>query len=959
VTLEELIRTFVFQSKPLHKGADFQEPLDELSEKRVFSHSGMKKSSNISNVFEALQNGKKSCLLHLLGPIERGQSVALHYLPLRVCDKSMTIKGNRKAIRNSIQDRLQKLPATLLLKVLRFLKIKVAALVSEHRDSALNKAVARRRIHWVAIKIHESLQIISTELASRHISTDLLWTKSQVEEFRDKPGFDMISESIMEEIRHEVEHEFTRREFDGFSSTVNIWCPLAKNLFNKIVNVFATLSTERGDAFFGNNLTVELSSLVSESVLRLKELCLYPQSRGAKDLSDIVLMYKETTSFNSNKFPSFQDIIQNYILQPYEDAMSLCNEPVPSLNSIKEAQIVATKRVNESNKHEATLFKDLSDIKINEKTNIDVHWYVDTQILAVAQSAIRCGVYISASENKNAFIRNNELQVLETARIVLAEDDRGCISAEEFNIQQRVTNSILQPEVSQPFAVVNHSLAKPSSLPFFFGFIWPILRKEGWKLMTGNLPTESSFVPPDRAGHPNQLHRSKDSLRKQRLQLSAETSSYGLGDIPRLTKRLLIECSNNDDNETTRGCKVDPETDNPSSSIKVVLKEFASSLSSQVVDLNNSINRSERSKIKEIISELLSLFNKLVPLIFEKDDECILSEGKEWCDVLDCRYLFKLLIIMPSMLRDADIPSQHYSLTISVIQELLTYLSKNHRALSPECLNVPDEEYRSESNFPSNLPMQIQNLNKIHLNLDTAEPSKNEKFEEESMEAICAKDRVNLTDYVAIVMDQTVIGKSNSEDPSRRGQYRVGQPFIVCRHCHGVNGGKYFYGSYESIAAATTVIEKHILRCPEIGNEVKQEVMRTKADHPKQRKKLPFGAQGAFFVRLYDRMQSLSQPSLKSESSPDDSSRTIFSTAEKSSVVKENERATKPCVIFNDHLDVMNHIQSTEPWKSKKELAQMITKYYTCLDYGGELCRAKTSRIKYSSEWLYSRIASM
>jgi hypothetical protein len=727
---------------------------------------------------------------------------------------------------------------------------------------------------------------------------------------------------------------------------MDIWCPLATQLFDKIVDLFSRLISIHGDAFIGKNLTSELSSSVSETISELRKLSDGSQSSDGSDLSKIALKYEDSTIHESIYFPSFEDIKQKTFLQPYMDAMVLCNEPVSMLDSAKEVRIVATKRVSEWNKNEQTRFKDLRDTKTLSGNNIDVRWYVDTQILAVALSAFRSGTFICAPEDRGEILSSIELRILEAANQGLVEKSSEAVAQKDLEIQQRAANSVLQSILQKSF---RPSSRTPSSTPFFFGLIWPLLRDEGWKLIAGDTPTNISFVPPETGGIAYRAHRQKDSLAKQREQLARETSSFGLGYIPRLTKRLLIECFKKNEAKTI------PHEVSSSPSTKGVLDKFESFLLLNVEGFGDSKTVNERTKIKNIVLEIILLFNKLAPQTFEKEDEIHLSEGKQWCDVLDWRYLFKFLIIIPKILKEANLPSHQYQHTICVVQELLLFLSNNHQELFLECLQLPNEEYHSESNFSSRLPLQIKHYSPTNLNLDLGNALKNQKPEEESVETIHAEDRVDLTDFVSIVMSQTIIGRSTVE-----GRYPVGHPFLVCRHCLGRNGGKYFYGSYDSIATATSIIEKHILRCVEIDEKVKQEVASAKINHSEQRKNLPFGAQGAYFVRLYDRMKSMTQGYNQSEPDNNDysiriSSHDKKSHAAKSMVVEDYSNVSRT---FDSHLDVMDFVQSVEPWKSKKLLLERTSKYYDCLEYEGKLSSTKRNSLAFSSESIYSKLAS-
>ena len=969
-----MIRFFIMQEEFICEQVDSKQSTHPSDQSRVHSQMTIEEPHGMFNVFEVLRNGKRSYMLHLTDPIERGQSVELRYLPLKAFDKSLVVNGSANTLRILIVDRLQKLPVALLLQALRCLKTEAAGLVdltlnknsaspkSERQSSfslspSAKSTVARRRIHWLAVKIYENLRNIRPELVSKHISPDLLWTKSCVDEFQNHLDVkSTIPQAIREEIRQEIKHEFMKTEFNGFASTLHVWCPLAKKLFSEIVDLFANFSTEVGGTYVGDDLLSKLYSLVSECISELMTLSQRSRNGEREGLSKIALTYRENMRHDSNFFPSFEDIKQEYFLQPYADAMILCNEPIFMMNSIKEARIVATKR-----KKETTCFKDLHDVKAHEKSNIDVLWYVDTQVLAVALSAIRCGTRINTPQDKAKNLGSIDLQIIEASHKALVETMGESFSLEDFKMRQRVVGSTLRCTAQKYSKFNRRSSAVPSSLPFFFGFVWPLLRGEGWKLIAGNVPTDVTFISPAKFGSPNPIHHHKDSVARQRSQLARQSSRVGLGYIPKLTRRLLIKSSEKNESSSVGHGKVLSGL-----SSKFALEGFGSSLLLNVGKNGFENNKAEQTKIQEIVTELTSLFNKLVPLTFEKEDDCHLTKGKQWCDVLDCRYLFKFLIIIPDMLQKADIPAQQYSHTICVVQELLTYLSKNHQKLFDEQLKLPNEEYHSESNFPSKLPSQIKNFSRMNLGPDLGKPFKKEESTDESVEIILPRDRAGLTDFVVTVMNQAIIGRSTVEHSSRHGQYRAGHPFIVCRHCLGTRrGGKYFYGTYDSIATAVSAIEKHIVRCTEIDDEVRQKVTEAKMHHAKQRKNLPFGSQSAFFVRLFDRMEAMAQ----THHDPGSHQLSIgaSSITEKLHSASKNGTTAKPgvgeqnsntCQEFSSHLAVMNYIQSVEPWKSKKELKKIIAKYYDCLDYGGELRGAKKSEGTFTSEWLYSKLTS-
>mmetsp|Transcript_45175 Transcript_45175/g.51136 ORF Transcript_45175/g.51136 Transcript_45175/m.51136 type:complete len:198 (+) Transcript_45175:4988-5581(+) len=192
-------------------------------------------------------------------------------------------------------------------------------------------------------------------------------------------------------------------------------------------------------------------------------------------------------------------------------------------------------------------------------------------------------------------------------------------------------------------------------------------------------------------------------------------------------------------------------------------------------------------------------------------------------------------------------------------------------------------------------------------------------------------------------MSQAIIGNANVDDVNRQGRIVTGaHPYLVCRHCLGTNGGKYSYSSYESIASAASTIEKHILRCSRIDDEVKQEIITARAYHSEQIKGLPSGAQSDFFKRVYDRLQQ---------------SMILCSNESYSDHLAVSDTTIKNTNVFRSHLCVMKFLQSTEPWKSSKPLAEMVDMYYISLEYGGKMYDTNKSNHTFSSEWIYSKLA--
>jgi hypothetical protein len=911
-------------------------------------------SRNTFNMFKVLHDSKQRYILCEVDPIEKGQSVELSLLPFDVFDKSWLSEESGNKVRAWIQDQLVKLPAQILLDLLEFLEREVAADLSRRFESVfkgvdlppkdaedtsscssmttVELVLARRRIHWVTVKVLENLQTISGGF-DRNISTDLLWTKAFVRKLLDHSCWNLaISETIKKEIAQEIQYELSYRGFNGFASTLDLWCPIAKKLFDFTVDLFVGFSGGLESFSSEANLITELCSMVSQCISDLRISSNDSRNHEMCDLLKLVaLVYKEGVRHNSKVLPSFEEVTQN-------------------LNSIKDLQIVVIDQSSGgSNGKQATRFQHLEDTKICETANIDVRWYVDRQILAVVQTAIRCGMATFVLENEKDFLGNIEAKILEAVRIAVGETEIQFLSLENFEIHR--SERLLQ-SVSNDYD--DRSSPAPSAGPIFLGFVWPLLKAEGWRLAAGGLPSDTSYIPPVENKSQKHLRHHKNLFARQRSQLARDSCSFGLGYIPKLTKRLLIQCLEREEEIPLKN-KLDCNGKSVDTSTNAVMEAFASSLLSKLNKTDTpTTNEIELQKTQGVVSELLSLFNEVVPLTFSNEDNCKLAEGKQWSDILDCRYLLKVLIIMPSILKDADLPIQQYQHTISVIHELLYFLSQNQQDFFGNYFRLPNEEYLSESKFPSCLLSQIINAIMGDTNLEEHKSSQSLLDEDASIEVILPTDRDNLTDFVVGVLSQTIIGNATLDDVNRQGRSitGVGHPCIICRHCLGVKGGKYCYSSFESLCSAATTIEKHILRCPEIDNDVKQDIIKTRVYHPEQRKKLPSGAQSDFYKRLYMKLQQSTIRPPNESLYKYDTNRTISNTT-----LAKNEVSVKN-LSFRSHIDVMKYIQSNEPWKSTKSLVEMVDMYYICLEYGGKLYNTNGSSVDtFSSEWLYSKLA--
>ncbi len=117
-----------------------------------------------------------------------------------------------------------------------------------------------------------------------------------------------------------------------------------------------------------------------------------------------------------------------------------------------------------------------------------------------------------------------------------------------------------------------------------------------------------------------------------------------------------------------------------------------------------------------------------------------------------------------------------------------------------------------------------------------------------------------LTDYFILLFSQVTRGVMNQTDLDRskkiRPCNRLGFFGIACRHCHGVEKGKYFPSCSKNLCATPPTLHAHLLICPNVPDSIKRALKLTKTRHKFAAMTKPSGSQSAFFKNLWERIQS-------------------------------------------------------------------------------------------------------
>ena len=938
------------------------------------------------NVFHRRgRQGEKEFFLYLREPIEKGQTVDLRFLstepPTKEDEKEFDIDR-----RHWIQDRISQLSLVELRSLLDYVndevgtsiyrKVREMAMAStettettENSDMLVGKpieatktAISRRRMHWIGLRINEQLVKALHQSAGNNLNVIMpsvavapLWTNDVVRNLRKHPDWKAsILAPLMQEAGREILAEFNSSEFSDFASTRNIWCPMAERLFRNTVDKFAGFTTELGYYCSEERLISDICDLVAKAVFRVMSLADEQGPVEASKYADLVLTYKKGTVHFSYLFPLMDDVLATSTSQLYVDAMSLCDEPAWKPPARDDLRVVATRRTNQETtdgarqEESAVVLQSIEEMK-EDNSRLDKNWYIERQILAVVEAVASCAVAQIPKYTGYPGISDVNTKLRDAVRKAI--DDQSfeavCMESRVKSLRTVEIPKVLRSKSQGP------DYYHPKSQQFFLGLIWPVLRRIGWRLEVGDLPYDVLYLPPGSKKTSDSKHSKivKQERAQWRNKLAKQTNALGLGYVPKQSKRLFAATAAMDG-----GMKMD---EGAGISVKSALERFLFSFQASLDDDEES-----RNKAREIVDQLSTCFDDLAPRLLYKEekDHFEVAVGQRLCEVYGSEYLMRLLLVMPSMLKQSDLSMQQVDDTLGVIRELTDFLAVNHREFFDESFHIPQEFYIGEPVVqPFLVPRLLRNKNSNSSkspSSDEDEDPQNPIASDDLKELIQSRDRGSLTDFIEAVLDQVVVCRANAEDVARKNRrITLGFPGLVCRHCLGISGeGKYFFSTLESLTTAATVVEKHIAKCPKIPTAIKQHMVKSRTYHHDQRRNMPAGSQAAFFSRLWDRLRHS-----KSAAGAEADMYVNLSYAPRRAVVAEDLTAgtSSPSSNneFKNHIWLLEHLKHSAPWKEKRELQEAIGQYYDCLNFGGCIYETNAMPPRFSSEWLLSKVA--
>jgi hypothetical protein len=130
---------------------------------------------------------------------------------------------------------------------------------------------------------------------------------------------------------------------------------------------------------------------------------------------------------------------------------------------------------------------------------------------------------------------------------------------------------------------------------------------------------------------------------------------------------------------------------------------------------------------------------------------------------------------------------------------------------------------------------------------------------------------------------------------------------------------------------------------------MRDKVVATKITHPAQRKLMETGGQQAYFNRLWDRLRSAKIGGKGTNQTP-------VRQQKETEPQKANEDHEGEAIEFRSHLAILDYVRTTPPWKNNKKVQGALSKYYSCLDYGGRIFQTPSMPSHFSPEWLLAKV---
>jgi len=858
-----------------------------------------------------------------------------------------------------------------------------AVVSSKNMGDIVKVCAARRRLHWITVRLEFALDD-SQEISDKLYFGPLTFQKDQVYKNFPLSLVDDMKKAVAEEVKNEMAWAI---DLDCVCAPElrKAWCGLAEQSFDKFTDCVLKYYTFSDDAK-PDEMLEKLQSCLTETL---------STPISSDRVEEFAMGYCDSPTF-SDSVKTGSSSIRAALTKIHDDsstadAISLGETRRPGLMDYIacRANHGSEDPGIEASRSESVCIKPWNVVE-NLREEIEEPWYRQLQWDVAMVVVALSGSLLGGPErpnfmNERVLYELKQLAIKETGLDDLKDPVMGCL--EPVHMPAAVGDCERPPE--------------PHSFPFFLCLVWPGLRKLGWRLDAGSTPDSVSFVAPERlaSSRANSAWKQKRDLIRARL--AREANRTGLGQVSKLTKRLIVALVPHPSSDDAVKAVLEPAS-SKGVNAKLALRLFYNNI---VNDLENNDSKA-RVLAKKIVDALLECFQEVAPRLSgasntgvppaglsslsttspiddssgmidatDQTDEAKtenLSSGTNTANATDdspdgCDHLLRLLLVLPSILRQSDLPLQEINDSLEVVQEVADFITSQHASLFNKEFHPPRERTAKEnkSTKPA-LAARLQAAAMASSSLSEKQDGADGKKAGQASaittmtEVVREEDKANLTDFVVAVLEQAIPCRATEKDVTKKfRRIHVGYPGFVCRHCQGSAGeGRYFFTTIESLTTASTVFEKHVLKCPAVPPSIKSGVLAMKSRHIDQRKTLPSGAQQQFFNRLWDRLRSSKIEGvasglyiLEAYSKKGSDGGTAGGDS------NDGDGGTSDQPEFRDHVELLDFVRNTSPWKSQNFVLEGLNQYYNCIEYGGRIYGTASAPEHFTSEWLLAKVA--
>ena len=692
-----------------------------------------------ANVYHVAAPLRRTCQVFFQAtPLQRGQVVELVSAKRRIsCAAAPLRESQTVQLRSRITNQMSNLTTFEIDEILRWIlgqrKPPLCAAVRNQMEST----VLRRRFHWVASSLLFQFDVL-VKISERQHKQPGIMDRAETYKLADSL---LMNGTHFQDIRSASEP----------SKHPNYDCLLGE-IFEEID---ASLITN------GGGTSPSDPTIHCQAAVTLRKECQHAAS------TFILLKAQDSLKCQEALLNEFCKLARN------ATSSILSNET--------QLELLVLSRQDESGQSEDVIatgsncrmpvFRPLEDVRSGD-ADVNRYWYLHHQIFSAVHSVASCTQIPWLHSPAPVYTYN--ILVAEVGE-AMPSNHRDQIVDSTTPDWSRISN-FMDRSMFSGFTSVS---SVPSSLPLFLGLVWPTLRSRfGWRIDAGESKNSVIFLPP---GHNSRAKRRNDvtakvkhERQKKRAKLDTNLEEVGFGYVSKLTKRLVVQAHTS---ESGNG--------KAEISVRCACKMFGEFVLSKT---SNPRSETHRLRVDAIVNGICKCFDELLPIV-----EPSLAVG-DTCDPLSrkygCEQLITMLIVMPSVLRQSDLPIRQIEDSTNVIKDLVKYLTGHY----DQCFNAEFrpffEAYGGREHVADDF--LSPKLDTISIRDDDGQSAISVANNEEASmvrDLLLPEDVNDLTEFTAMAMRQMAPCRAGESDCSKKGRKHIPVGYSTPVWCASIVGG--------------------------------------------------------------------------------------------------------------------------------------------------------------------------